>query len=249
MTLGTKRTARSDNAVCLRFRKATGIGTASSSAHPSTSGDELEWKRCSVRAMRTNAGPSSNSAVVKGRQGIGGEPWRPSPAPRDEEIAPAAENHINETDGDANLCGHANSCELLFAHVTRRRRNHTSGLLDRERIIEPSRDQRRRNRSIGSIQRKNPRPDAAMSPNPIKNATSPKLPAARNRLFVGPCGIGSGLSSSMMVLLFSETTHWFHNVLRLRKVPSLQKDFAQPQQGVCSPGTQWNLPWMMRDGG
>jgi len=144
---------------------------------------------------------ASSSAVVKGRQGIGGEPWRPSPAPRDEEIAPAAENHINETDGDANLWGHANSCELQFAHVTRRRGNHTSGLLDRERIIEPSRDRRRRNRSIGSIQRKNPRPDAAMSPNPIKNATSPKLPAARNRLFVGPCGIGSGLSSSMMVLL------------------------------------------------
>jgi hypothetical protein len=39
----------------------------------------------------------------------------------------------------------------------------------------------------------------------------------------------------MMVLLLSETTHWFHNVLKLRKVPSLQKDFAQAQQGVC-PG-------------
>jgi hypothetical protein len=49
-----------------------------------------------------------------------------------------------------------------------------------------------------------------------------------------------------MVLLFSETTHWFHNVLRLRKVPSLQKDFAQAQRGVCPDAVE--LAWMMRDG-
>jgi hypothetical protein len=45
----------------------------------------------------------------------------------------------------------------------------------------------------------------------------------------------------MIVLLFSETTHWFHNVPKLQKVPSLQKDFAQAQGEVRPPGTQVEL--------
>jgi hypothetical protein len=52
----------------------------------------------------------------------------------------------------------------------------------------------------------------------------------------------------MMVLLFSETTHWFHNVPKAQKVPSLQKDFAQAHP-PSRDAVELALDRMMRSGG